>query len=121
MRPDEVFERKMFRSLEQAGLTIEGFTDPSCGTIYYDLNDPEVVAKSKEYVPEPVFRWLKRRLEPWGGKVPLRFDWFAGRGLRPRGACVIEEPAHAGVRVEDWEPSLGDGDTFFMVGSAGGR
>ena len=108
MKPDEVFERKMFRSLARAGLTVEGFIDPSCGTIYYDLNDPEIVAKSMEYVPEPVFRWLKRRLAPWGGKVPLRFDWFAGRGLRPRGAWVIEEPAHAGVRVSDHNPLVVD-------------
>jgi endonuclease/exonuclease/phosphatase family metal-dependent hydrolase len=110
MTPDEFFERKIFRSLARSGLRVEGFTDPNCGTIYYDLNDPEVVAKSLEFVPEPVFRWLQRRLRPWGGKVPLRFDWFAGRGLVPRGAWVIEEPAHAGVRVSDHNPLVVDVD-----------
>jgi endonuclease/exonuclease/phosphatase family metal-dependent hydrolase len=110
MTPELVFEKKIFRSLGRAGFQVDGFIDPNCGTIYYDLNDPEIIAKSMEFVPKRVFRWLQRRLEPWGGKVPLRFDWFAGRSLVPRGAWVIEEPAHGGVRVSDHNPVVVDID-----------
>jgi hypothetical protein len=108
MQPDKILEKRLFKSIRAAGFEVDGFIDPNCGTIYFDLGDPEVVAKAREYVPDPVFRWLQRRLQPWGGKVPLRFDWFAGRGIEPKHAWVIEEPEHEGVRVSDHNPLIVD-------------
>jgi len=104
MIPEKTFERRTFGALHDAGLTTEGYTNPDKGTIYYDLNDPELVAKSLEYLPRPVFDWLRRRLEPWNGCVPLRLDWFAGRGLQPRRADVIERPTAEGSHVADHNP-----------------
>ena len=104
MIPDQTFERGTFAALRRAGLRTEGFTNPNKGTIYYDLRDPELVAKSLEYLPRPLFDWLQRRLEPWGGCVPMRLDWFAGRGLQPRRADVVERPTAAGKHVADHNP-----------------
>lgn len=106
MTPDRIFEKRTFKALHKAGLTTEGFTDTSKGTIYYDLNDPEVVAKSLEYVTPKLLAWLQRRLEPWNGCVPLRLDWFAGRGLKPIRSEVFERPNHEGHRVADHNPML---------------
>ena len=104
MIPDQTFERRTFRALRAAGLQTEGYTNPNKGTIYYDLRDPELVAKSLEYLPRPVFEWLQRRLEPWNGCVPLRLDWLAGRGLSPKQADVIERPTANGRHVADHNP-----------------
>jgi endonuclease/exonuclease/phosphatase family metal-dependent hydrolase len=104
MIPDQTFERRTFRALRQAGLRTEGYTNPDKGTVYYDLNDPELVEKSLEYLPKPVFEWLQRRLEPWNRCVPLRIDWFAGRGLSPAQADVIERPTADGSHVADHNP-----------------
>ncbi len=102
--PEQTYERRMFRALREAGFRSEGFVDPSKGTSYFDLNDPELVAKTLEYLPQPVFDWLRRRLEPWNGCVPLRLDWFVGRGLTPSRAEVIERPTADGEHVADHNP-----------------
>lgn len=106
MTPERIYEKRMFKALRKAGLRTEGFTDTTKGTIYYDLNDPEVVAKSLEYITPKLLAWLQKRLERWNGCVPLRLDWFAGRGLEPIRSEVFERPNHNGARVADHNPML---------------
>ncbi|MEX1363239.1 MAG: endonuclease/exonuclease/phosphatase family protein, partial [Nannocystaceae bacterium] len=94
MIPEQQFERGVFETMAEAGLHTEGFVDPSTGTYRFDLNDPETVDKALSTLSGPVVRWLQRRLEPWGGTVPLRMDWFAGRGLQPRAAWTVGRPRY---------------------------
>jgi endonuclease/exonuclease/phosphatase family metal-dependent hydrolase len=108
MTPDRVFERPVFRVLERHGLTVDAFNDRERGTIYYDANDPELIAKTLAYIPKPLWRWMQRRLEPWGGRIPLRFDWFAGRGLRPVRPRVLERPCWGGTHISDHNPIFVD-------------
>jgi endonuclease/exonuclease/phosphatase family metal-dependent hydrolase len=112
MKPEEIFERKVFEALRQAGLAIEGYNDFDRGTIYYDVYDPELARKALDYLPPPicrwVLRWLERRLAPWDGRVPLRVDWFAGTGLRPCMPQVIERPMVEGRIISDHNPILVD-------------
>jgi endonuclease/exonuclease/phosphatase family metal-dependent hydrolase len=104
MTPEAGWERRVFDVLAAGGLEIDGFNDRSRGTIYYDADDPEVVRKALDYVPPAVVRWMRRKLEPWGGRVPMRVDWFAGRGLEPLGAEVVERPHWRGQRISDHNP-----------------
>lgn len=108
MTPEQVFERRVFDALGRARLTVHGFTEPGRGTIYYDINDPELIEKSRDYLPKPVMRWLMRRLEPWDGTVPLRMDWFAGRGLAAQRCRTIERPRHKGSLISDHNPLVVD-------------
>ncbi len=108
MRPDEVFERRLFETLRRRGYATEGFNDRGRGTIYYDISDADLITKAHDYVPAPLLRWLERRLEPWGGVVPLKVDWFAGRGVTARSATVIERPTHEGQRIADHNPIVVD-------------
>ena len=68
--------------------------------------------KALDYMPKAMRRvmwtYLERRLAPWGGRVPLRVDWFAGKGLRPRAPQVIERPVAEGRLVSDHNPILVD-------------
>ncbi len=108
MRPDEVFERRLFDALRRRGYSTAGFNDRARGTIYYDINDVDLITKAHDYVPAPLLRWLERRLEPRGGMVPLKVDWFAGRGVQARRAAVIERPTHDGQRISDHNPIVVD-------------
>ena len=104
MTPERIFERGTFAAMEDAGLAIEGFNDRSMGTTWYDIHDPELRDWTDHYLPVTLKRWLERGLAPWGGCVPLRIDWMAGRGLRPLGAAVVDRPTHRGQAVSDHSP-----------------
>jgi len=112
MKPEEILERKVFAALRAGGLLIEGYNDFERGTIYYDVYDPEMARKALDYLPAPMCKWmmgwLERRLAPWDGRVPLRVDWFAGAGLRPREPQVIERPMVDGKIISDHNPILVD-------------
>ncbi|MCY1053520.1 endonuclease/exonuclease/phosphatase family protein [Nannocystis sp. SCPEA4] len=112
MKPEEHFERAVFAAMREGGFEIDGFNDFTRGTIYYDIYDPEIFRKALDYMPKAMRRvmwtYLERRLAPWGGRVPLRVDWFAGKGLRPRAPQVIERPVAEGKLVSDHNPILVD-------------
>jgi len=104
MTPEQVFERRVFAALAAAGLQTDGFTDPSTGTMYYDIRDPELRDKSLAYLPPRVLAWLERKLQPWNGCVPMRIDHFAGRGLNAVRALTLPPARHEGERVSDHVP-----------------
>lgn len=104
MTPEQVFERKLFEALRMARLELDGFNDRAIGTIYYDVGDPEFNDWTSRYVPRVVHNYLRRRLQPWGGAVPLRLDWIAGRGLKPLSAAVVDRPTAGTAPVSDHNP-----------------
>jgi endonuclease/exonuclease/phosphatase family metal-dependent hydrolase len=104
MMPERRLERPVFDVLAKAGLTIDGFVDRDSHTIRFDLNDPEYLDKAKRVLPRPLFQWLQRRIEPWGGAIPMRMDWLAGRGVRPTAAWTVERPRFQGGHVSDHDP-----------------
>ncbi len=104
MTPERHFERSVFRALRRAGLTIDGFNDREQGTSYYDINDPELLNWTAGYLPRPLQNYLQRKLQPWGGVVPLKIDWMAGRRLTPLSAVVVDRPAVNDRMVSDHNP-----------------
>ena len=108
MKPEAIFERPIFEVLRRAGYELDAFNDKSRGTVYYDVNDPELIEKTTHYVPTVWWRWLQRKMEPWGGVIPLRLDWFAGLGVEPLHATLIERASWEGVRVSDHNPIVVD-------------
>lgn len=103
MTPERVWERAVFMVMGAAGYSMDGFTDPHTGTLHYDLKDPEIRGKSLQYLPRFMFRWLERKLQRWDGRVPLRIDHFAGRGLQPVEARTLVD-AFPGGHVSDHAP-----------------
>ena len=104
MTPDRKFERGVFRALRGHGYEIDAFNDRSQGTCFYDIHDAELADWTRTYVPSVVWRWLRRKLEPWQGRVPLRLDWMAGRGIGAATAGVVPAPRLVGVPVSDHNP-----------------
>lgn len=105
MTPGAVFEAPTFEALREADLEIDGFNAPDYGSIVFDIYDPELRDWTDKYLPRPVRMWLERRLRPWDGAVPLRIDWFAGRGITPSDPGVVDRPTdREGGPMSDHSP-----------------
>src|SRR5690606_22320701 len=104
LTPDHVFERDVFRTLRSAQICFDPFGDARRGSLDYDLRDPDVLGKSLDELPPSVMRWLRRRLAPWDGCVPMRFDWFGGRGIRALHAETLPKPRIGPQHVSDHAP-----------------
>ncbi len=105
LEPWREFERELFERLDLAGLDWREFNELSAPTIFYDLYDPELVAKTRAYLPAMVWRAFERLL----ARTPhaaLRLDWFAGRELAAtgRGVVPLHGPADHADRISDHLP-----------------
>lgn len=109
--PQRIWERPTFAALEAEGLSIDGFNGKDEGTTYYDLGEPEMADWTARTLPGPIRRYLERKLAAWGGCVPMRIDWFAGRGLTVRGTATVDRPRHGGTVVSDHNPIRVDLET----------
>ena len=101
MAPDLLFEKPLFALLERRGFSCRPYNDLSHGTLHYDVEAPVDAAKTRQFVPGFVWRWLRRRLEPWGGCVPIRLDWLAGRLFEPVAPATLPLPRRGGKAVSD--------------------
>ena len=94
MTPEKRSERPVFELLQAREFVVEGFNNRGTGTYFYDLTDPYVLDRARTLVGRPLTRFLVRLLRPWGGRVPARLDWFAGRNVSPM-AAAVEHPRAA--------------------------
>ncbi|MEE9382988.1 MAG: endonuclease/exonuclease/phosphatase family protein [Nannocystaceae bacterium] len=104
LEPGRIFERPVFHALREGGFSTDGFNDLAKGTYHFDLRDPEIARKIQDYVPRWVQRWVNRRVAPFDGALPMRLDWFAGRGVVPSSPWVLHHPSDGGVRASDHDP-----------------
>ncbi len=73
------------------------------GTLFYRVGDAGSEGRVRDFLPQPFVEVLRRKLEPYGGVVGLKLDWFAGKGLRMRGAGIVPL-LRRGVGVSDHDP-----------------
>lgn len=104
MQPELGYDRPVFDVLARHGFAIQGFNDRASGTYFYDVMSPYAVKKLHSKVGRILTRQLQRRLRPWNGVVPARLDWFAGRGVTPVGAAVVELDRQTAEPVSDHAP-----------------
>jgi endonuclease/exonuclease/phosphatase family metal-dependent hydrolase len=104
MTPEKQYERPIFDVLAAHGLGVDGFNDRGSGTLHFDINDEYALQKTRRLVGGVLTRYLQKRLRPWNGRVPVRLDWFAGRGVTPVAASTVDPrpPAsdHAAIVVD---------------------
>ena len=89
--PDKYFERPMFAMLEDRGFNYRYLNELGVGTFHYDVGSIEKNTNLRDWVPEwcfPFLFWASNRV---GGKVSVRLDWFAGKGIEPSAANTIAE------------------------------
>ncbi len=122
MRPQALYERGIFDELAAHGFATEAFNAMGQGSVRYEVNTFDSESKVKDHLPAAFVHLLRYKLRPWNGSVPLKIDWFAGRGLDALGAGeraepggrtslapqVLERAAWRGERISDHDPVLVD-------------
>ena len=104
MVPEVRYERPVFEALARLDFAIDGFNDRRGGTLFFDANDPGTRARARSYMPTAVYDRMCKLCRPWNGRVPMRADWFAGRGVRASDARVVTQPHEPELRVSDHDP-----------------
>lgn len=117
MTPEKYFEKPLFQALERHHFHYNSFNDRTMGSLYYDINNPIVEAKIRQYrIPAIFMRFLRKKLAPYNGRVPLRLDWFAGKNVTPvtqhiNGYAppqVIDTPQWQAQPISDHSPIVVD-------------
>ena len=83
LRPENWFERGLFRALERRGYRFRELNEPGRGTLHYDVKDLAANTNMADWVPRWCFWWIDWALRDHGGRCSLKLDWFAGRGVEP--------------------------------------
>jgi len=116
MTPEANFDKPLFDIIKNHQFDIDNYNDKSTGTLCYDINELTTIEKLQQYAPDFFIRWLKKKLSPWNGIVPIRLDWFAGQGFQviPKNYGVysppqiIEKPLWLGKQISDHNPIIVD-------------
>lgn len=103
LTPELLYERRVFQVLRDAGYDFASYNQLGVGTVFYRVGDPESEGRVRDFLPQPFVDLLRRKLEPYGGVVGLKLDWFAGKGLRVRGAGTVPL-RRRDVGVSDHDP-----------------
>lgn len=103
LTPDVLYERRVFDVLRDADYDFESYNQLGVGTLYYRVGDVASEGRVRDFLPQPFVELLRRKLEPYGGVVGLKLDWFAGKGLRVRAAGTVSL-LRRGVGVSDHDP-----------------
>ena len=107
--PDRYFERGLFSELEGRGFEYRTLNETGVGTLHYDVESIEKNTNLRDWVPEwcfPFIFWAAGRV---GGKVSVRLDWFAGKGLK---LAPGTSPKTIGGLVDSEDRPLSDHDAI---------
>lgn len=116
LSPEKIFEKPVFDMFKRYGFAFKPYNDCSKGTLLYDIEETTFKLKTQSYFPERFFNGLKNKLKPWRDGIPLRLDWFAGKGFEvvsePAGSYgpprTIEPAYREGKRISDHNPIIVD-------------
>ena len=91
LRPYTLFERELFRLLEQRGFDWRGANVLDERTTSYDVEDVKTHENLREWVPAWCFDFIRWALRDFDGKCPLKIDWFAVREVKAAAPVVLHE------------------------------
>jgi endonuclease/exonuclease/phosphatase family metal-dependent hydrolase len=89
----------LFRELDRGGWTLEGFND-AAPTAWQALGHVEDLRMLPPAIGELVLTAFRLK----GRRLPLRLDWFAGKGLEPIEAATIDSVVPGDGPASDHEP-----------------
>jgi len=107
--PDRYFERALFAELTNRGYEYKSLNESGVGTLHYDVASIEKNTNLRDWVPEwcfPFIFWAAGRV---GGKVSVRLDWFAARGLK---LAAGTSPQTIGELIDSESRPLSDHDAI---------
>jgi endonuclease/exonuclease/phosphatase family metal-dependent hydrolase len=107
--PDRSFERGLFAELENRVYEYKTLNESGVGTLHYHIESIEKNTNLRDWVPEWCFKFIFWAAGRVGGKVSIRLDWFAAKGLR---LADGREPATVGNLVNESGVPLSDHDAI---------
>ncbi|MCC7460820.1 MAG: endonuclease/exonuclease/phosphatase family protein, partial [Proteobacteria bacterium] len=106
--PENYFEKKLFKTLENVGFTLEGFNVKGGCTLHYDFNDPFFRLSLGDWLPQWCFHFIDWALKPHNGKCSFKLDWLLGREVTPTHIAIIQDLPKNPNRLSDHDPILVD-------------
>jgi hypothetical protein len=109
--PERYFDGKLFLDLEKRGYRFRDLNNIGQGTLHYDVGSIEKNTNLRDWVPEwcfPFIFWAAGRV---GGKVSVRLDWFAGKGIE---IAPGTEPGTIGELIDVEGLPLSDHDAIAL-------
>ncbi len=94
LRPENWFERSLFRLLEERGFDYRRCNRLGDHTTYYDIGDARASGSLGEWVPDWCFPFIRWSLRNHNGRCPFKLDWCATRGLQAADPVVLHEYRH---------------------------
>ena len=91
LHPERLFERGLFRLLNDHGFEYDRSNRMGEHTICYDVCDPRAAGSLREWVPHWCFAFIHWALRNHQGRCPMKLDWFATRGLKVEAPVVIHD------------------------------
>ena len=94
--PDRFYET-LFKEVLGFGYQYEPFNILGQETIIHDNSDPIDQARAFKFMPTFMFDYFEKKFRPWNGRIPLKLDWFMGRGLKVLGQAEVIEGDYASL------------------------
>jgi hypothetical protein len=91
LHPYTLFERDLFRLLEDRGFDYRACNRLGEHTVSYDVDDLRATKALRDWVPGWCFHFIRWALRNHGGRCPVKLDWFATRGVTCRNPLVIHD------------------------------
>jgi endonuclease/exonuclease/phosphatase family metal-dependent hydrolase len=91
LHPYNLFERDLFRLLEERGFDYRECNRLGEPTVSYDVEDLRATKALRDWVPGWCFRFIRWSLRNHDGKCPVKLDWFATRGVRSSNPVVVHD------------------------------
>lgn len=82
LRPDNFFERKLFRMIESNGFDYKKCNELGIGTNHYSVEDIKQFKNLREWIPLWCFKFIEWALKDHGGRCSFKLDWFAQKKLK---------------------------------------
>lgn len=80
--PDRLFERSLFKSIEEHGFDYKNWNEPGACTLHYSVEDLKKIKNLKDIIPNWCFKFIDWALSKNNGKCSFKIDWFAAKGLK---------------------------------------
>jgi endonuclease/exonuclease/phosphatase family metal-dependent hydrolase len=91
LHPYTLFERDLFRLLEERGFDYRACNRLGEHTVSYNVDDLRATKALRDWVPGWCFHFIRWALRNHGGRCPVKLDWFATRGVTCRNPVVIHD------------------------------
>jgi endonuclease/exonuclease/phosphatase family metal-dependent hydrolase len=117
--PDRKYDKPLFDVFRKHGMEYDRYNELGVGTLHYRVEDLKTNRMMQEVVPEWCRRIAEATLRRYGGKMSMKLDWFAARGLKPgsvdRGALrpqVIPDLKFGNTPLSDHDAIVVDVDIY---------